>query len=177
VTPDGLARVAVGQWRRRYTTVLLIMDTQKALTTSRSRTSVTTHATSMADRLIDHVDALIDGVIVWENLFGTSDIQELSYRVSMTMACVLSQQPGLRLAYQSEIKNLYTLRSKIVHGGRHLRSGENRDKRDRVQELTLLAMRALLDRHPSLVGAKPEDFVAFIPGANAIPGMVEDGQS
>jgi hypothetical protein len=126
-------------------------------------------ATSMAGRLTDHIDALIDGVIVWENLLGTGDIQELSYRVSMTMACVLSQEPGQRVAYQLEIKQLYNLRSKIVHGGLHLQSGEDREKRDRVQELTLLAMRALLDKHPSLVGATPPGLVAFILGANAIP--------
>lgn len=112
-------------------------------------------ATAMVSRLTEHVDALIDGVIVWECLFGTGDTQELSYRVSMNLACVLSDLPKERSDYQHEIKKLYTLRSKIVHGGVRLRSGEDHDHRRRVQELTLSAMRALLDRHPSLVGAPP----------------------
>jgi hypothetical protein len=42
-----------------------------------------------------------------------------------------------------------------MHGGHHLRPGEDRVKRDRVEELTLLTMRALLGKQPSLVGAAP----------------------
>jgi hypothetical protein len=121
-------------------------------------------ATLMLNRLVDHADALIDGVIVWECLFGTGDVQELSYRVSMSMACVLSQVPAERVALQNEIKKFYNLRSKIVHGGRQLNSGEDKDCRDRVQELTLSALRALLERHPSLIGAKPDKFIAFVMG-------------
>src|SRR5262249_313765 len=78
---------------------------------------VVDRATRMVSRLTDQVDALIDGVVVWEALFGTGDTQELAYRVSMTMACVLSGSPTERAAYQDEIKKLYSLRSKIVHGG------------------------------------------------------------
>jgi hypothetical protein len=122
-------------------------------------------ATTMVSRLVDHVDALIDGVIVWECLFGTGDTNELSYRISMNMACVLTDNPTERLEYRSEIKKLYTLRSRAVHGGVQLRSGEDTSHRSRVQELTLTAMRSLLDKHPRLIGARPQDFVAFVLGA------------
>ncbi len=121
-------------------------------------------ATLMLNRLVDNADALIDGVIVWECLFGTGDVQELSYRVSMSMACVIFQVPAERVALQNEIKKFYNLRSKIVHGGRQLNSGEDKNCRDRVQELTLSALRALLERHPSLIGARPDKFIAFVMG-------------
>jgi hypothetical protein len=121
-------------------------------------------ATQMVHRITDHVASLIDGVIVWESLFGPGSNQELSFRVSACMASVLSDDPAERVAYQKEIKKLYERRSGIVHGGPALKSGDDHGHRHRVQELTLSAMRALLARRPWLVGAKAQDFMAFVLG-------------
>jgi hypothetical protein len=120
--------------------------------------------TSMVQRF-DNVDAFIDGVIVWENLFGTGDTQELSYRVSTNMACVLSDDNAARVPLQAELKKLYTLRSRVVHGGRHLSAAEAGTTRARAQVLTIEAMQRLLANHAELVSAKAQDFMAFVLGA------------
>ena len=118
----------------------------------------------IASRLVDHVDAFIDAVIVWEKLFGTGDNQELSYRVSTNMACVLSDSAPERLELQSEIKKLYGLRSQIVHGGKHLTNNQARGTFERAQVLTLTALRRLLTE-PRLVGGTTRDCMALVLGA------------
>lgn len=123
-------------------------------------------AISMTSRPTDHVDAFIDAVIVWENIFGTGDVQELSYRVSMTMACILDPDPERRADLQQEIKQLYNLRSKVVHGGTHLAGSEALAVRERSQELTIDALRSVLDRHPDLLGARAAELVRFVLGGD-----------
>lgn len=119
---------------------------------------------SMMRRNAEHVDAFIDAVIVWENLFGLGDTQELSYRVSMNMARVLSDDIHERISLQKEIKGLYSLRSRVVHGGEHLEGIKSRETRMRAQGLTLTSLRQLIGNYPSLVGAKPDAFTAFLLG-------------
>jgi Apea-like HEPN len=62
--------------------------------------------TDMADR---------DAVIVWENLFGTSE-GEPRLRISAALAWLLAHEPATREALQIELRNVYDYRSKIVHG-------------------------------------------------------------
>lgn len=119
-------------------------------------------ATMMVSRITDHVDALIDGVIVWENLFGTGATQELGYRVSLNMACVLTDDGCERIALQSEIKKLYDIRSRIIHGGYHPSSSEATKLRRRVQELTLSSLQRILATHPQLLGASVDKFMSFL---------------
>lgn len=127
--------------------------------------------TSMVQRF-DNVDSFIDAVIVWENLFGTGDNQELSYRVSTNMACVLSDAPAERVALQSELKKLYNLRSSVVHGGKHLTPWEAQATRHRAQVLTIHATQRLLGQHDELLGASANDFMALVLGAAPADGTV-----
>ena len=116
----------------------------------------------MVSRISDHVDALIDGVIVWENLFAKGDAQELGFRVSVNMACVLTDDTSERVALQSEIKKLYGIRSKIVHGGYHPSPSEAAALRRRVQVLTLQSLQRIVKNHPQLLGADTNSFMSFV---------------
>jgi len=60
-------------------------------------------------------DRLVDSVIAWENLFGTSE-GEPRLRISAAMAWLLASDAATREALQLEIKAIYDARSKIVHG-------------------------------------------------------------
>lgn len=64
----------------------------------------------------DPSDRLVDSVIAWENLFGTSE-GEPRLRISSAMAWLLASSAADRVQLQREIKQLYDDRSKIVHGG------------------------------------------------------------
>ncbi|NOT09432.1 MAG: hypothetical protein HOP28_14675 [Gemmatimonadales bacterium] len=134
-----------------------------------SLSDISTHRIlSMMRRNAEHVDAFIDAVIVWENLFGLGDSQELSYRVSVNMAFVLADHPAERVALQREIKLLYNLRSRVVHGGEHLDGLKAHNTRLRAHELTLASLRKLLNSYPSLLGAKPDAFTALILGGTRL---------
>ena len=60
-------------------------------------------------------DALVDYVVGLESLLGHGG-GEVSYRVSMRGAAVLSRGGSERFDKFKELRNLYDLRSKIVHG-------------------------------------------------------------
>lgn len=62
----------------------------------------------------DPGDALIDAVIVWENLFGTSS--EVSYRVSAALAKLLECDPMKRKNLRKFLSKIYDVRSRLVHG-------------------------------------------------------------
>lgn len=119
---------------------------------------------TMINRNAEHVDAFIDAVIIWENLFSARQTQEVSFRVSMNMACVLSDDSRERVTFQKEIKKLYDLRSKVVHGAHHLDDIGGREVRMRAQEITITAMQRLLSAHPALVGAQSDQFIALVLG-------------
>ena len=72
---------------------------------------------SAAHARTDAADRLVDAVIAWENLFGTSE-GEPRLRISAAMAWLLEESEGARRSRQDEIKRLYDDRSKIVHGAR-----------------------------------------------------------
>lgn len=59
-------------------------------------------------------DALIDAVTAWENLVGTQF--EASYRVTMALAKLLESHPAKRLELFGRLREIYTTRSKLVHG-------------------------------------------------------------
>ncbi len=90
-----------------------------------ARTVNKTHSKSIdiaAQRLIsaiahrtDKCDSLIDAVMVWENLVGTD--HEVTFRVSAALATLIeSNDQEKRKALYKKIKNIYGLRSRIVHG-------------------------------------------------------------
>ncbi|MBM7806194.1 hypothetical protein JOD57_002031 [Geodermatophilus bullaregiensis] len=72
---------------------------------------------SAANSRTDMADRLVDSVIVWENLFGTSQ-GEPRLRISAAMAWLLRSEPTEREELRLKLKALYDDRSKIVHGGK-----------------------------------------------------------
>ncbi|MCZ2820774.1 HEPN domain-containing protein [Modestobacter sp. VKM Ac-2977] len=63
----------------------------------------------------DPVDVLIDSVIAWENMFGSSQ-GEPTLRVTASLALLLRSDPTERLDLREKLGKIYTLRSKAVHG-------------------------------------------------------------
>jgi Apea-like HEPN len=72
---------------------------------------------SAANSRTDMADRLVDSVIVWENLFGTTQ-GEPRLRISAAMAWLLESDPTKREELQLKLKALYDDRSRIVHGGK-----------------------------------------------------------
>jgi hypothetical protein len=71
---------------------------------------------SAANTRMDMSDRLVDSVIVWENLFGTSQ-GEPRLRIAASMSWLLAHDATAREALHAKLKALYDDRSKIVHGG------------------------------------------------------------
>jgi hypothetical protein len=110
--------------------------------------------------------AFIDAVIAWENLFGTGDTQELAYRVSMTMASIMSDDVNKRIRLQREIKRLYSLRSRVVHGGYHPNPRETAELWEKAWVYTVLAITELIEHHSDLLGARADVLAEFVLGAS-----------
>jgi hypothetical protein len=63
----------------------------------------------------DPVDVLIDAVIAWENIFGSSQ-GESTLRVTASMARLIEDDTAERDALRGRLADIYKLRSKAVHG-------------------------------------------------------------
>lgn len=89
-----------------------------------SRTVESKHAHSIdtaARRLVsaighrtDRSDALVDAVVVWENLVGTS--AEVTFRVSAALAKLIETDASKRKSLKKELSKIYSIRSRVVHG-------------------------------------------------------------
>ncbi len=62
----------------------------------------------------DPKDSIVDTVVAWENLFGTK--AETTFRLSAAIAILLKPRGPQRASLQKDVKNLYDIRSKLVHG-------------------------------------------------------------
>ena len=96
---------------------------------------------SAAQTRSDPSDRLVDSVIAWENLFGTTE-GEPRLRISSAMAWLLADSAPDRIDLQLEIKQLYDDRSKIVHGGTFNETAIS-EKANRALELALSSLREL----------------------------------
>jgi hypothetical protein len=94
-----------------------------------------TRTLSAATERRQPADTLIDAVTAWENLVGT-DI-ETSFRVTGALAQILEPSFDLRRDRYKELRKIYTVRSKVVHG-------EN-PSRDQVQASADSAVATALD--------------------------------
>jgi hypothetical protein len=83
-------------------------------------------------------DLLIDSVIAWENLFGTSE-GEPTLRVTTCLALLLEQSTPSRMKLRKRLAEIYRLRSKVVHGNDNLR----RDEYPMCHEALDVAVRAI----------------------------------
>lgn len=63
----------------------------------------------------DPVDVLIDAVIAWENIFGSSQ-GESTLRVTASIARLIEDDAAKRDVLRSSLADIYKLRSKAVHG-------------------------------------------------------------
>ncbi len=100
----------------------------------------------------DPVDSFIDAIICWENLIGASP--ETTFRVCAAIAHLIHPDaPSERFDEFEKMKRMYSLRSKVVHGSKHLSSIDAFEKRDYAIDIALRAMRAVLAR-PDLVALK-----------------------
>lgn len=70
-------------------------------------------ASAVVHRL-DPNDSLIDAVMVWENLVGTST--EVTFRVTAALAKALEHDPTKRRTLRKFLAEIYNTRSRVVHG-------------------------------------------------------------
>lgn len=96
-------------------------------------------------------DALIDAVIVAENLFGHGGTTEVGFRVSSALALLLERDPAKRRELKRELGKIYGLRSKVVHGGEITEKDGLSDGRDRAIETAVGALRELFEHRPELI--------------------------
>lgn len=94
-------------------------------------------------------DMLVDAVVVWENLFGAR--QETTLRVTSSLAWLLAEDSADRKAKQQRFKEIYELRSGIVHGSRQITRNEARTMPYEAVAIALKALRALLRDRPDLL--------------------------
>lgn len=107
LTPSQLTQKEVADWQEWYR--LLGTPGSERLGIAMSRV-----IRAVAERR-DPVDVLIDSVIAWENLFGSSQ-GEPTLRVTASMALLLERDTHKRLELREKLARIYTLRSKAVHG-------------------------------------------------------------
>ncbi len=102
-----------------------------------------------ANERIDPEDGLIDAVIALENLFG--EMGELRFRISSSVAVLLKEDLAARRALQKKVKDLYELRSKLVHGVKQLSPQAAARARDEALQYATECLRVLYRDRPDLL--------------------------
>jgi hypothetical protein len=92
---------------------------------------------------LDPADALIDAVMVWENLVGTST--ETTFRVTAALAKSLESEASKRRDLRRSLGKIYDVRSKVVHGVA-IDAPDVNAASERATEVALLALRAAYRR-------------------------------
>lgn len=101
---------------------------------------------SAASARFDPMDAFVDAVICWENMFGTNQ-GEVGFRVAGSLAHLLEgEDPNTRKELFAEIKNLYQVRSKLVHGSKEPSIQDAHAHKNRSIEIAIRAFKNLYDR-------------------------------
>lgn len=99
---------------------------------------------SAATTRLDPMDGFIDAVMCWENLFG--EAQETAFKVCGSLAMLLEpDDQGRRRSLFSRLKNLYEIRSRLVHGSSEPDIKTAYRHRDEALSIALDAMRAAYD--------------------------------
>ena len=102
------------------------------------------------------VDALVDLVIAWENLFGSRQ-GEPTLRISAALAWLLGSTVDEREQYRARVSKIYALRSDIVHGNRFVTAQEASEALVEARTITLAGLRMLFDSRDDLLGLKSGD--------------------
>ncbi|XVV10225.1 hypothetical protein ACQP2X_36030 [Actinoplanes sp. CA-131856] len=98
-------------------------------------------------------DVLIDSVIAWEKLFGTSE-GEPTFRVTSCLAKLLKPTLSERRTFRTELAKIYSLRSSVVHGNRPLKETEF-PLCYKALDVAIDAIKALVDKRSDLL-AEPD---------------------
>lgn len=106
----------------------------------------------------DPEDGLIDAVMAWENLFGSGESAEVSFRVTAALSSLLEPDPTERRTMQKRLAKLYSLRSRIVHGAQPGRRRTLEQRRQEALDVSVKALRALFSERPDLIGATDRGF-------------------
>ena len=91
---------------------------------------------------VDQVDALVDLVIAWENLFGSGQ-GESTLRVSAALGWLLGSTAEQREEIRAKAAKVYGLRSDVVHGNRVVPPEEAAEALLVARRLTLSGLRVL----------------------------------
>lgn len=102
-----------------------------------------------ADRA-DPTDALVDAVIAWENLVGSTQ-GEPTLRISAALAWLLGKNAADRQRIRKQVGDLYALRSQVVHGNRALNPTEANEKHLEALDIAIRALRQMFHRHSYLL--------------------------
>jgi hypothetical protein len=105
---------------------------------------------------VDPVDALVDLVIAWENLFGSRQ-GEPTLRISAALGWLLGSTPDEREKYRSRASKAYTLRSDVVHGHRPVTAQEAADMLVEARTMTRAALWDLFSERTDLLKMKNGD--------------------
>lgn len=98
----------------------------------------------------DPIDAFVDAVVVWESLFGTHS--EVTFRVTASIGRLIEPSDvQARRQLVKELKDLYSMRSKLVHGGPEPEPHVIEAGRDRTIEVAVKCLRALYRDRPDLI--------------------------
>jgi hypothetical protein len=103
----------------------------------------------------DPRDALIDAVIAWDSLVGASG--ETVLRVTTALPVLLEENTRPRKDLRDELKRIYNMRSKIIHGGRPPSEADAHRAHIRALDVGLESLRRILAARPSLASYSAEE--------------------
>ncbi|MFJ5989621.1 hypothetical protein [Lentzea sp. NPDC092896] len=110
---------------------------------------------------LDPLDSFVDAVICWENMFGAKT--ETTFRVTASVAKLIGpDNPAGRYDFQSELKELYSKRSALVHGGKEPPANKIWGYRERAIEIAADCFRALYRDRPELLELESEKRSAIL---------------
>jgi hypothetical protein len=148
ITPRRMTATAAGE---------LAACTKAVHTHRRSSFDVAIRRTISASALrVDQVDALVDLVIAWENLFGSRQ-GEPTLRISAALGWLLGSTPEQREEFRAQVTKVYALRSDIVHGNRTVPPDEAVGALSVARRLTLSALRVLFRERTDVLALRNGD--------------------
>lgn len=102
-------------------------------------------------------DALVDAVTAWESLLGSPS--ETTFKVTAAIARLLVKGVDERLRLQRELKQIYELRSRAVHGAADLTISDQAKLDERRRRATVVGsavLRVMLSERRDLLARKTE---------------------
>jgi hypothetical protein len=108
---------------------------------------------------IDPNDSLIDAVIVWETLVGTSS--EVTFRVTAALAKALETDHSKRRTLRKFLKDIYKTRSQVVHGVPVDHPGVSKAAEEAI-DIAVRVLRVFYRRGPEWLSKKSSERADFL---------------